>query len=82
MCQELAELGFLLSWMAGAQWPSESRQQQNVPGRLSAYSTDDLGGLSGVTAFFCKLSLILTISFAKTQGDGEPGSAQQLCGMV
>ena len=27
--QELAELGFLLSWMAGAQWPGENRQQRN-----------------------------------------------------
>ena len=31
---------------------------------------------------FCKLSLILTASFTKIQGDVEPGSAQQLCGIL
>ena len=29
LCQELAELGFLLSWMVGTQWPGENRQQRN-----------------------------------------------------
>ena len=38
-----------------------------------------LGGWLEWQHFFCKLSLILTASVTKTQGDVEPGSAQQLC---
>ena len=41
-----------------------------------------LGGWLEWQHFFCKLSLILTASFTKIQGDVEPGSAQQLCGIL
>ena len=41
-----------------------------------------LGGWLEWQHFFCKLSLILTVSFIKIQGDVERGSAQQLCGIL
>ena len=41
-----------------------------------------LGGWLEWQHFFCKLSLILTASFTKIQGDVEPGSAQELCGIL
>ena len=29
LCQEFADLGFLLNWIAGEQWPGENRLQRN-----------------------------------------------------
>ena len=40
-----------------------------------------LGGWLEWQYFFC-IPLILTASFTKTQGGVEPGSAQQLCGIL